>query len=48
MTDFLKEAIEKGRVRLVEEAFEKNPVQEEEHRGRLDYYVKEDEVAYNH
>lgn len=47
MTDFLKEAIEKGRVRPVEEAFEKNPVQEE-HQGRLDYYVKEDEVGYNH
>lgn len=47
MTDFLKKAIEKGRVRPVEEAFEKNPVQEEEHQGKLDYYVREDELPYN-
>lgn len=42
MTEFLKKAIEKGRIKPVEEAFRENPVEEEDHRGRLEYYVRED------
>lgn len=38
MTDFLKKAIEKGRVKPVEEAFIENPVEEENHKGKLEYY----------
>lgn len=47
MTDFLKKAFEKGRVKPVEEAFKENPVEEENHQGRLDYYLREDEKIYD-
>lgn len=47
MTEFLKKAFEKGRIKPVEEAFKENPVEEENHKGRLDYYLREDEEPYN-
>ena len=36
-----------GDVRPVSEAFDEFPVEEEEHKGRLDSYVAEDETKYN-
>lgn len=47
MTDFLKKAIEKGRVKPVEEAFIENPVEEENHKGELEYYLEEEQELYN-
>ena len=36
-----------GDIRPVEEAFKDYPVEEEEHKGRIDAYVEETEESYN-
>ena len=45
--EFLKEIKKYGDIRPVSEAIEKFPVEEEEHKGKLDSYVAEDSVKYN-
>lgn len=49
MSDFLKFAKEKGKIRDVSEAFEKYPVEEEWHKGKIESlsYLKEKNEIYN-
>lgn len=49
ISDFLKFAKEKGKIREVEEAFKEFPVEEEWHKGKIEnlLYVKEDDEIYN-
>lgn len=49
MSDFLKFAKEKGKIRDVSEAFEKYPVEEEWHKGKIESlsYLKEKNESYN-
>lgn len=46
--EFLKYILKYGDIRPVEEAFEKFPVEEEEHKGRIDAYVAENKEEYNY
>lgn len=46
--EFLKYVLKYGDIRPIEEAFEKYPVEEEEHKGRLDAYVAENSEGYNY
>lgn len=47
MSKFLKNAIKKGKVRPLEEAFELYPTDEEEHRGKLESYLNEESATYH-
>lgn len=46
--EFLKYILKYGDIRPIEEAFEKFPVEEEEHKGRIDTYVAETLEEYNY
>ena len=46
MSEFLKNAIKKGKVRPLEEAFELYPTEEEEHKGKLESYLNEESEPY--
>jgi len=46
MSEFLKNAIKKGKVRPLEEAFELYPTEEEEHKGKLESYLNEESTPY--
>ena len=45
--EFLKKAIETGRVKDVEEAWKDNPVEDEIHQGKVAYFVAEESAEYN-
>lgn len=45
--EFLKEIKKYGGIKPVKEAFKDYPVEEEEHKGRLDDYVSEEKAKYN-
>jgi len=45
MSEFLKNAIKKGKVRPLEEAFELYPTDEEEHKGKLESYLNEENIV---
>ena len=47
LSNFIKKAYEKGRVKDVSEAFEKYPVQEEWHQGKLELLHKEPKEIYS-
>lgn len=49
ISDFLKSAKEKGKIKDVEEAFEKFPVEEEWHKGKIEnlLYLNEEEEIYS-
>ena len=49
MSDFLKFAKEKGKIKDVSEAFEKYPVEEEWHKGKIESlsYLQEEKENYN-
>lgn len=47
LSNFIKKAYEKGRVKDVSEAFEKYPVQEEWHQGKLELLLKEPKEIYS-
>ena len=40
MKELTKEGYQKGKVLHVSEAFRKYPVEEEPHKGKLDYWIK--------
>lgn len=40
MTEFLKKAMETGRIKSLEEAFEEYPVEEEYHKGKIENVLK--------
>lgn len=46
-SDFLKIAYQFGRVKDLKEAFEKYPVEEEWHKGKIENVLKEQEEVYN-
>lgn len=47
MSEFLKIAYKRGKVREVQEAFEEYPVENEWHKGEEDFFVREDTTEYN-
>ena len=47
LSDFLKLAYEKGKVREVKDAFEEYPVEEEWHKGQVELILCEDSVEYS-
>ncbi len=47
MSDFLKRAYQTGRVKDVEEAFKEYNPEEEIHKGKTDFWLKEDKQSYN-
>lgn len=47
VSDFLKIAYKYGRVKDLKEAFIEYPVEEEWHKGNIEYILKEDEMPYN-
>ncbi len=38
--EFLKKIKEIGKIQEIEDAFKNNPVEEEEHKGKLDAHIK--------
>jgi len=48
MSAFLKKAYSTGRVRPVSEAFEEFPVEEEDHKGDINYFVSEGVEIYGY
>ena len=47
LSDFLKIAYEKGKVKNVQEAFEEYPVEEEWHQGEIENILCEDSIEYS-
>ena len=47
LSDFLKYAYSKGKVKDVKEAFEEFPVEEEWHEGKIENILQEKDVEYN-
>ena len=48
MSEFLKKAYATGRVRPVSEAFEEFPVEEEDHKGDVNYFVSDNVAIYGY
>lgn len=46
MSDFIKKAIEMGRVKDLSEAFEEYPSEEEWHKGKIENIIKEKDFSY--
>ena len=47
MSEFLKKAYEQGRVKPLKDAFLEFPPEEEWHKGRVDYFIKDGKAQYN-
>ncbi len=48
LSEFLKMAYKRGKVKELQEAFEEYPVQNEWHKGEEDFFISEDTTEYNH
>lgn len=46
MSEFLKMAYKKGKVKELQEAFEEYPVENEWHKGKEDFFIREDTEEY--
>ena len=46
MSDFVKKAIARGKVLPLSEAFKEFPVEEEYHKGKIEYFLREESVEY--
>lgn len=44
--NFLQYALNSGRIKPLEDAFEEFPVEEEDHKGNAYYYLKEEKEKY--
>ena len=44
--EFLKEVLKYGKIKPVEEAFKEFPVEEEEHKGKIDSYLKKNREEF--
>ena len=47
MSEFLKTAYKRGKVKDVQEAFEEYPVENEWHKGNEEFFIREDTEGYN-
>ncbi len=47
MSEFLKMAYKRGKVKELQEAFEEYPVENEWHKGEEDFFISEDTETYN-
>ena len=47
LSEFIKIAYERGKVRDVDNAFLEYPVEEEWHQGKIEYVLKEESTDYN-
>ena len=47
LSDFLKLAIKKGRIKDVEEAFKEFPPEEEWHKGKIENILREESEEYS-
>lgn len=47
LSDFLKTAYKHGKVKDLKEAFKQFPVEEEQHKGKIENVIKEDSETYN-